>query len=170
MSDFKAPNRKAPRFREKSKVILNKELFEAFLEKHPKYSSLSLKTFKEVVTTYNGKMWEATLSHRDGVKLPENLGYIVVAKCDKPKTMNTDWVSSIKHGKAVNYSNWDSDNYLAKICYSNFSMRYRFSDRELWQFIPTRNYKTAVSHNFAEMYNKYIHLTKYISLAKLYKK
>lgn len=170
MSNFNKPDLNAPRFRAKTKKILNKDLYESFIDKYPKYSNLSLLEFREIVVKYNGFLWDGVINHRDGIALPESLGYVVIAKCDRPKGKNTDWVSSIKHGRAVNFSNWDSDNYLAKICYSNYSIRYRLKDRELWSFTPTRSFKTAVAKSFAEMYNKYIHLTHNITLAKLYKK
>lgn len=170
MSTFKKPDLSAPRFRSKSTTVLNKKLHKAFVEKYPKYAGMDLNLFKEVVSTYNGLMWQGAIDNRDGVKLPESLGYLVIVKCDRPQGENTDFIASIKYGQKVNHINWDSDNYLAKICYSNYSLKYRFADRELWKFNPVKQFRSTVAGSFAELYNNYIHLTKHVKLSALYKK
>lgn len=169
MTTFRKPDLSAPRFRTKTSTVLTKALYEAFIEKYPKYKEFGIDLFKQTIFTYNGLLRDAAIEHRDGIKLPESLGYILVAKCDKPKTDNTDYAASAQYGKKVNHANWDSDNYLAKICYTNYSLKYRFSDRELWGFSPVRQFKSAVSGSFPELYNRYIHLTEKTKLSKLYK-
>jgi hypothetical protein len=168
MSTFKKPDLSAPRFRTKRTPVLNKKLYDAFIKKYPKYIGMELNQFKNIVSTYNGKLWQGAIENRDGIELPENLGYVLIAKCDKAKDDNIDYASSAKYGKKVNHSNWDSDNYLAKICYTNYSLKYRFADRELWAFDAVRQFRSSVSENFAEMYNNYIHLTGNIKLSRLY--
>jgi hypothetical protein len=170
MSTFKKPDLSAPRFRAKTTTVLNKKLYKAFLEKYPKHANVDLNLFKEIVHTYNGALWQGAIDTRDGVELPESLGYILITKCDRPKKENTDFAASAQYGQKVNHRNWDSDNYLAKICYTNYSLKYRFADRELWKFDPVKQFRKAVSGNFAELYNNYIHLTKNIKLSTLYKK
>lgn len=169
MAAFKKPDLSAPRFREKTMTLLDAKLHKAFIDKYPKYAHIDLRAFKEVITTYSGLLWQGAIDNRDGVELPESLGYILVAKCNRPKKQNTDFASSAKFGKKVNHANWDSDNYLAKICYTNYSLKYRFSDRELWSFSPVKQFRSTVSGSFAERYNGYIHLNENLKLAQLYK-
>jgi len=171
MSTFNAPDLQAPRFRNKVLNLLNGKMFDAFIKKHPNYKgTLDLKTFKEVVTVFNGNIKEAVVDFRDGVELPQNLGYLLVAKCDKPKNKeNLDYAASIKYGKTVTHRNWESDNFLAKICYSNYSLKYRFADRELWGFKPAKTFRQNVSKTFPENYQRYLHLTDKTKLSKLYK-
>lgn len=169
MTAFKKPDLSAPRFRPKTMTLLNSKLHKEFLKKYPNRAGLDLKAFKEVVTTFNGLLWEGAINNRDGVALPESLGYILVAKCDRPKKDNPDFAASAKYGKKVNHANWDSDNYLAKICYTNYSLKYRFSDRELWSFDPVKQFKSTVSGSFAKKYTSYIHLNENVKLAQLYK-
>jgi hypothetical protein len=169
MSAFKKPDLSAPRFRGKTTNLLNKKLYDAFIEKYPKYKGLDISQFKKIISTYNGNIQNAVVHNRDGVSLPESLGYVLITKCDKPKGTNVDYAASAQYGKKVNHANWDSDNYLAKICYTNYSLKYRFSDRELWSFVPMKQFKSVVSGSFPELYNNYIHLTENIKLAKLFK-
>ena len=170
MTEFRKPDLSAPRFRNKTTNILNRKLYEAFIAKYPDRKDIDLNTFKSVVNTYNGYLWNAALVNRDGVELPESLGYILVAKCDKAKKDNTDFVASAKYGKRVNHANWDSDNYLAKICYTNYSLKYRFADRELWGFSPVKQFRQNVSRDFSKRYTGYTHLTKNLKPYQLYKK
>lgn len=169
MAAYNKPDLSAPRFRSKTTFVLNKPLYLAFLEKYPKYKELSLDSFKEIVCTYNGALWKGAIDNRDGVELPESLGYLIVAKCDRPKGDNIDFVKSIELGQKVNFRNWDSDNYLAKICYTNYSLKYRFANRELWKFSPSKQFRSTASQRFAKMYTKYIHLTKNTRISALYK-
>ena len=170
MSKFKAPDLSAPRFRANATNVLNRKLFNTFLKKYSKYKDkMDLSEFKDIVRTFNNNMLVYSVENRDGIELPESLGYLVIAKCDKAKGPNPDHKASIKYKQIVNHRNWDSDNYLAKICYSNYSLKYRFSDRELWGFKPGKQYRQTVSKSFPEMYQNYIHLTKRTRLSKLYK-
>jgi len=169
MSDFKQPDLSAPRFRERTKTVLTKALYKQFIEKYPQHEKHGEDLFRKVVNEFNGKLWEATIQYRDGIELPESLGYLMVAKCDRTQRENIDFANSVKYGKKVTHRNWDSDNYIAKICYTNYCLKYRFADRELWGFEAVRQYARSVSHNFAEMYNNYVHLTHSIRLNMLYK-
>lgn len=170
MSTFNAPDLKAPRFRSKVLNLLNGNLYKAFIKKYPGYKdTIDLKAFKNIVMTFNGNLREAVIDYRDGIELPESLGYLLVAKCDKSKKQNLDYASSIKYGQAVVHRNWESDNYLAKICYSNYSLKYRFADRELWGFKPSKKFRQDVSKAFPENYQRYLHLTDKTKLSKLYK-
>ena len=169
MTTFKKPDLSAPRFRPKNKMVLTKELYQAFIEKYPHHKKVDYNTFKNIVVDFNGRLWEGAINNRDGVALPENLGYLVITKCDKPKGSNTDFVASAKYGKRVNHANWDSDNFLAKISYTNYSLKYRFTDRELWGFSPVKQFRSNVASTFPELYNKYIYLGKGVVLSKLYK-
>ena len=169
MSDFIPSDPKAPRFRPKVKTVLNKKVYDAFIEKYPKYKNVDIALFKSIVSTFNGNLWQGVIDNRDGVELPESLGYILIAKCNRPKKANVDFNASRKLGKKVMHRNWDSDNFLAKICYTNYSLKYRFADRELWSFKATTSFKGAVTATFPEVYNKYIHLNADIKLAQLFK-
>lgn len=171
MSEFKAPDLSAPRYRRKVKNLLNSETLKKFYEKHPNYEGkVDIRTFKAVVTDFNGRLKQGVIDTRDGIEMPENLGYLIITRCNKPKKKNLDFASSIKYGQKVSHRNWDSDNYLAKICYSNYSLKYRFSDRELWGFKPGKTFRQAVSSAFPESYQNYILLSSKTKLSELYKK
>ncbi len=156
MKGFRAPDLNAPRFRRKNEYILKKSLFDAFIEKHPKYKDMDYNEFKNIITTYNGIIWESAISSRSGAELPEGLGYIFIGVCQKTRKTNPDYKKSIEYGQIVNHRNADSDNYLAKIFYTNYDFKYRFKDRDLWKFKGVKQFKQGIAQTFKDNYFKYI--------------
>jgi hypothetical protein len=166
---LKPADKKAPRFRVSIKAILNQKTYNAFKKEYPEHKNITYKEFKNIIVNFNKTIIKTTLTNRDGVKLPENLGYLFIAACDKPKKGNlVNWSVLNEHSKVVKYSNWESDGLLAKIVYTNYPMSNTFPDRNLWSFIPSRNYKTEVSKDFSENYDKYIRLDNKTNVAKLF--
>jgi len=170
MSNFKKADLNAPRFRNKSTQLLNKDTFKKFKEKYPKHNDMKLKDFKKIVNTFNGNLWDAVIRNRDGVELPESLGYLFIGSCEIPDKMNPDYKSSLENEKLINHKNWESNNYLAKIFYTNYSLKYRFRDRELWNFSPVRQFSREVSKSYPTLYSKYVVINKKTKVSKLFKK
>ena len=52
MEPFKTPNLKAPRFRADTYEVLNKEFFDRFREKYPRYKNLKDKELRKIVKTF----------------------------------------------------------------------------------------------------------------------
>lgn len=155
MSNFRAPELSAPRFRKKSLGFLNKESYNTFIESNPRYNNISINLFKSIITTYNKKLSDAIISSSEGLKLPESLGIIFVASCEKPKKVNPDYRKSAELGSIVNYRNWDSDNHLCKIFYTNYGLEYRLRDREVWSFKASKEFRSRVSNAFKSNHNFY---------------
>ena len=49
MKEFKSPNVKAPRYRPEVFTIMDKEFFENFKKKHPKYKNLDNKDLRKII-------------------------------------------------------------------------------------------------------------------------
>lgn len=169
MAAFGKIDLNAPKFRPRSKSVLSKALFEEFIKEHPEHSGIDYETFKNVVVTFNGKMREEVINSRDGIMLPESLGYIILVKCDKLEN-SIDFVNTAKYGKKVSFLNWDSDGYAAKIAYTNYPMKYRFANRQLWAFDPVKQFRSDVAKSFTSNYTKYLYLSRKDSLSTVFKK
>lgn len=159
----------APKFKPKLKNVLSADLHREFLKSHPEYKGLTFKEFKAIVIEFNGQLREAAIENRDGIALPERLGFIIIVKCDKA-LKSIDFASSRKYKKAVSFKNWDSDDYMAKIGYTNYPVKYSFANREIWKFQPVKQFKTRVAKTFCEYYTKYVHLRRKDLLSNIYKK
>jgi hypothetical protein len=157
---YKKPDLNAPRYREKVFSVLNSKLLEEFKEKYPRYKDVELLHFKEIVKQFNETVWEEVIDNRDGVELPDGIGFIFIASTPASKHKNNiNFKQSAELGVTVHNKNWETDNRLAKIMYSNYHAKYRFAFRELWGFQAVRQFKRTVAQTFPENYMRYVQLT-----------
>lgn len=152
---FRKPDLNAPRFRGKRLNILNAEFCDEFRKEQPKYAHLSNQDIKDIIHNVNGKLWQTVIDERDGVELPEQLGYIFIGSCPAKK-VNKDYKTSKELQQLIQHRNWESDNYLAKIFYTNYGSKYRFMFSKLWGFKPVRQFSRSVGQTYPEQYLKYL--------------
>jgi hypothetical protein len=156
MKSFKKPDLNAPRFRPKRVNLLNKDLYDRFLEKFPEHEGISLQQFKEIISTFNGNLYQGIIDNRDGVELPDGLGYIFMGSCPPTKKQNVDVKKSLHYGVVANHKNWDSDNKLLKIFYTNRPSKYPFQNKQVWAFKGVKQFRKAASEAFKTDWSKYI--------------
>ena len=149
---------------------MNAELINEFKNKHPIYSKIDNNKFKKIIKLFNERIWKEVIENRDGVKLPDSLGYLFIGTCPAAKSVNTDYALSKKYGKVLQNKNWETDGKVAKIFYTNYSTKYRFKNRELWQFIAVRQFKRAVAKSYPKKWRKYITMVNKKKVAHMYKK
>ena len=101
ISNFKAPDLKAPRYRQKVFGLLNAELFKEFKEKYPAYENIDNNKLKKVINLYNEKLWKEVIDNRNGVELPDSLGYLFIGTCPAAKSVNTNYALSRQYGKVL---------------------------------------------------------------------
>jgi len=166
--EFKLPDVKAPRFRQKSVSVTDKVFFEKFREKHPKHRDISDSQIKMIIKSFNEALWEAVIETRDGVQLPEGLGCIFIGTCENAKGSNIDFAKSQKYGVTVTNKNWETDGKLAKIFYTSYSSKYKFAFRECWKFVACRNFKRTVAKTYPENWTMYVHVDPHKKLRQMY--
>ena|SRR5688572_22157998 len=156
---FKKPDLNAPRFRQKCATILTNDLLQDFKNKFPQYSDLNLKQFKEIIMTFNGQLVEGVKDNRDGVELPEGLGFVFMATCPRASTKNgkknIDFKRSNELGMPVTYQNWESNNKLLKIFYTNFKTKFRLGNREIWAFRLAKHHRSYLAKAYRSNWNWY---------------
>ncbi|NQY43541.1 MAG: hypothetical protein HRT87_09390 [Legionellales bacterium] len=170
MKKFKAPDLNAPRYREKRLGLLNKKTYNDFKEKYPAYKDVDNAKLKKIITIFNKKLWKAVIEYRDGVELPNSLGYLFIGTCEPSKNNNYNYALSAKHGKPLQQRNWETDGNIGKIFYTNWSAKYRFKFRELWRFEATRDFKRAVAKSYPNNWTKYIFVKTKYRVAHLFKR
>ena len=156
MKEFNKPDVKAPRFRPKVYSVLNNEFFEKFKTKHPKYKSLDNSKLKKIIKSFNEKICDEIIDNRDGIELPQQLGWLFIGTCQNSKKENVDFAKSRKYGVQVSNKNWETDGKLAKIFYTNHAPKHKFKNREFWGFVACRNFKRNVSKTYPENWNRYL--------------
>ena len=164
---FKKPDLNAPRKRESIYSIYNANFLKKFKKENPEYKNVSNSDLKKILHVFNGSLWDHAINNRDGVELPENLGFIFLGTCISPKKYNTDFGRSIKDGDIRHrQKNFDSDNFLAKIFYTNFANKYKFKNRELWKFEAVRDFKRSVSKVYPNNWKIYVQVENNRNISK----
>lgn len=168
ISNFKKPDLNAPRYRSKTLGLLNKKFLLEFKEKRPLYENIDNEKLKKIIMLYNTALWNGVINFRDGVELPESLGYIFIGTCPPSKTINIDYSLSKEYGKVIQNKNWDTDGNIGKIFYTNWSTKYRFKNRNLWSFVAGRDFKRTVGKEYPKEWSKYIKMKNKFRVAHLY--
>jgi hypothetical protein len=167
---FNAPDLNAPRYRPTELNLCNAKHYEMFINENPKHSNLKLEDFKKIIHTFNGNIWKNVIDQRDGIELPEQLGFIFIGTCPRRTKVNINFTKSIELGQIVQYQNWESDNYTAKIFYTNFETKYRFKNNDLWGFEGVRNFKRTVAREYPQHWKKYMLVDDLVRVSKLFRR
>lgn len=167
---MKKPDLTAPRFRPTRYNVLDEALIKKFREKFPQFKDISDAKFREIIFVHNEVLWNTAVEYRDGAEFPEGLGYIFVGSCPSPKKINTDFAVSLKNGKRMRHRNFESDNFLAKIFYTNFANKYKFQHRELWMFKGIRQFTRKVSEVYPENFKTYLQVDNLQHISKMFGK
>lgn len=170
MKPFRTPDLNAPRYRSKSLDILNKEFYDDFRKEFPKYAYLTNRQIREIIRDVNGKIWETAVEERDGIELPEQLGCIFIASCPPQKKSNVNYKLSKEMQHHIQHRNWESDQFLAKIFYTNWGNKYRFLFSNLWGFAAVRQFSRTVAKVYPEQYKKYVVLDNIKHINNLFRK
>lgn len=152
---FRKPDLNAPRYRAKRLNLLNADFYDAFRKENPRFAHLTNEDIKNIINGVNGRLWQTVIDERDGVELPEQLGYIFIGSCPAKKE-NKDYKTSKELQQLIQHRNWESDNYLAKIFYTNAGSKYRFLYSKLWGFKPVRQFSRSVGQTYPDQYLKYL--------------
>lgn len=164
----KKPDLNAPRYRPKKLNLTNVDFYDKFISEHPKYADLSLEKFKEIITSFNGMIWDTVVKERDGVQLPEQLGFIFIGSCPRKKS-NVDFKKSSEYGVVLQNQNWESDQFIAKIFYTNYETKYRFKNHELWGFKGVRDFTRTVGQTYPTEWKKYVQVDNMMKVSRLFR-
>lgn len=166
---YKKPDLNAPRYRPKKLNFTNATFYDQFIKDNPKYSGIELEVFKNIITSFNGKIWETVIEERDGVELPEQLGFIFIGTCPRKKS-NVDFYKSQIYGMKLQNQNWESDQYVAKIFYTNYETKYRFKHHEMWGFTGVRDFKRTVGKTYPQEWKKYLMVDNLVRISRVFRK
>jgi len=156
MKEFKKPDVKAPRFRPETKNILTKDFFILFKKKYPKYKTIDNIDLRKIIKKFNQVVYQSVIDNRDGIQLPEQIGWLFIGTCQQSKKENIDYAKSLKYGLRVSNKNWDSDGKLAKIFFSNHAPKHKIKNREFWSFVACREFKRSVAKQYPENWQMYV--------------
>lgn len=170
MREFKKPNLNASRYRPEMHSVLNKKFFDNFKKKHAKYKEYTNVELRKIIKAFNKMVYSTVIEKRDGVQLPETIGWLFIGTCQKSKKANIDYAKSNKYGLTVTNNNFDTDGKLAKIFFTSHAPKHKMKNREFWSFVACREFKRAVSKNYPENWNMYVVVDATTKLRQIYQK
>jgi hypothetical protein len=170
MKEFNKPDLKAPRYRPEMHSVLDKKFFDNFRKKHSKYKDYSNDQLRNIIKLFNKLVFNTVIEKRDGVQLPEQIGWLFIGTCQKSKKTNVNYAKSNKYGVTVTNSNFDTDGKLAKIFFTNHALKHKMKNREFWSFVACREFKRSVSKNYPENWNMYVVVDATAKLRQIYQK
>lgn len=168
MREIRKPDLNAPRFREKRISMLTAKTLKQLKEKYPEYNSMSLRLFKDIVMTFNSHVVDGIIDNRNGIELPDGLGYIFMGTCPAPKKKNVDYKKSLNYGVETTHKNWDSDNKLMKIFYSNYNTKYPFKNKSVWGFKANKEFRKKASEAYKDNWTKYIEVLPHKKISAMF--
>lgn len=170
MTQIKKPDLNAPRFRPTRHTLLDQDFFSRFREKFPQYKDVPDSKLREVIDVHNELLWQTAISNREGAEFPEGLGYLFIGSCPSPKKFNIDYTLTHETGNVARHRNFESDNFLAKIFYTNYANKYKFRHRELWQFKGVRSFTRKVAEVYPENWKMYVQVDNISFISKIFRK
>jgi hypothetical protein len=156
MKEFKKPDVTAPRFRPAVYNVLNKEFFKKFKQRYPKYKNLIDSDIRNIIKKFNTLVYQNVIEKRDGIQLPNQVGWLFIGSCQESKKRNINFAKSLKYGVTVTNNNFDTDGKLAKIFFTNFAPKHKMKNREFWSFVACREFKRNVAKNYCDNWNMYM--------------
>jgi hypothetical protein len=155
---YKVPNKKGSRVRKPTKSIVDFKMLINFKNKHPEYSSITKTDFNKIIREFNSNIVKTTIDNRDGLRLPERLGLLQILTFPKPKRKFIDFGKSNKDGVVRYHGNWETDNKIGKIVFSNTLNGYSYKNCRFWGLNPSRYFKKEMSEQFKRKWQKYIYV------------
>lgn len=167
-STYKKPNRKAPRFRNKVKRALDPDFFVKLTKMYPDLS-ITRQDVRKILNTFHAICIKEIAETRDGIELHEQLGNIIVGKFKTQEFYSGNPLVSYQYETKIDFLNWEQNEWICKIFYSNFASKYRFRNAALWAFEPARPMKKAVSKAFIKDPHKYVFADHYNRINKIFR-
>jgi hypothetical protein len=168
--EYRNTIRTGPRWREKKLSTFDKTFYDDLVKKHPDVSKLKYGQVSKLIKDFHFFLHDEIVDSREGVELPQNLGFCFIGACNNPKKVyNYDHKVSLQYNQAIRHKNIESDDYLAKIFYTNYTYKHEFTNRELWKFKAVRAFTSKVSKAFRTNWMNYIRVEPYQLISTQFK-
>lgn len=139
------------------------------ISKNPDCQVKDIDKIKKVIVAANKAIADTVIDCRDGIELPDQLGYMFLGTCQPKVKKNVDFKTTEDYKKVIQHRNWESDNYLAKIFYTNFETKYKFKFHQLWGFKACREFTKTVGQEYPSNWKKYIQVDHTLKISRLYR-
>lgn len=156
---YNAPvDKKGPRFRKPVRNLLNIKFYNKLRKEIPG-SPFSVMEIRKIITTFHEECINVLATNRDGLELPESLGFLLVGGYQTPTT-----------GNYIGLPNWETNRKACRILYTTRPSKYKFKYSRIWGFSPGRQMKKAVSQSFIKNHTIFHSMGSTFRISKLFTK
>lgn len=149
---------KAPRYRSESTTIATAKFFQKFFKEHPEWKPFRKQftdaKLKEMIRFVNVDLRQKAIDNRDGVYLPQQMGWIYLGTIKEPKRRINAKLSN-ELGYNVNYTNNHTDGKMLKIVHSSGHRSFKYENKDLFRFYAADDFKEHASKEFSKKYMIY---------------
>lgn len=157
-----------PRWRMKHIGFLNASFYKKFRQNHPE-STLSNKDIKHVIKQFHVSCIDQITTTRDGLELYGGLGFVFVGACKvKDSKLNVKLSKLIE--KEAHFQNWETFQWICKVCYTNYANKYQFKNASCWGFEPSRALSRRTSSEFLKNHKLFVITDNFKKFNKIFKK
>jgi hypothetical protein len=168
MKDAIKRNNKGPRFRPPRLETTSSEWLSEIADSEDCLVK-DVDKIKKIIIATNQAIANTVIECRDGIELPEQLGYMFLGTCQPKIRKNVDFKQTDHYLKVIQHRNWESDNYLAKIFYTNYETKYKFKFNDMWGFKACRDFTKTVGREYPKNWKMYIQVDHTLKISKLYR-
>ena len=165
---YNKPDLHKPRYRRDALGMLNQVFYDKYRKKYPN-TILTDKQIKQIINLFNSKCSNEIVSTRDGLDLPKQLGYLFIGAC-KIKEKPVDVPKSLELEQEVHAQNWETNQWICKVCYTNYASKYRFRNAACWGFEPSKELSNAASKAFKANHKLYVITDNFRKFNRLFKR
>jgi len=153
VNDLNAPRFNPRKFRYS---VISKELWLRW-KKETGLKKIPYQDFAYIWNLIGNKITQKVVDERDGIKLSHNIGEIYAGYTISKKTRvsSNDPIISQEIGKPFKYENWHSNNKYIKIIFGTAKRKYIYENRNLWGFIPHRDFARSIAAQAKETPERY---------------
>jgi len=70
--------------------LINRDYYNRFFKKYPEYKDKRKTDIYQIIKTFNEYVCQEVINNRDGVELPESLGWLFIGTCKNAKKNNVN--------------------------------------------------------------------------------
>ena len=166
---FSTPDLEAPRYRYKFKETLTLDFIKKFKTKYPQYAHYKDNVLINAIKAHNRALCKTVVTLRDGVELQASMGVIFIGTCHNTKKQPIAFKKSIELGIKVFHRNWETDNNIGKIFYSNYYSK-MFENKHLWTFTAVRQFSREVAQEYPKKWKMFVSMDHFKNIWEVFAK
>jgi hypothetical protein len=171
MANYKRPDVSTFRFRFESKRVRNQEVIDSLVLNGSSYADIGTSLVGKIISNYNKKIRDVSMSNYLGAELPLDLGVIFLAGCKVENGRKFINHSASAQAEKIVYSDLEeTGGNILKIFYVNSVSRYNLKYKELWSFTATKTFKSVASKYFKENWRKCLGISQKQDVSEFFKK